>query len=107
MLVVLLCMAKANKRKKENVIYTSTASILLAWSILTWETQTVAAEIQSFENPLKSETLCAAAIVTYLALIYQRCPKAKSAKLGSPVSVIHCSAVFAKDHLKLMAIIFG
>lgn len=62
---------------------------------------------QPFENPLDSDTLCTAAIVTYLSLIYQRCSKAKTAKLGSPVSVIHCSVVFAKDHRKLMAIIFG
>lgn len=39
--------------------------------------------------------------------ICQRFSKARSAKLGSPVSVVHCSVVFAKDYLKLMAIIFG
>lgn len=39
--------------------------------------------------------------------VCQRSSGAKSAKPASPVSVSHRSLVFAKDHLKAMAVVFG
>ena len=92
---------KPNKSSK-NGLYAGTTSIELARCVRTCETWAVAAEIHS---PLlircaRRRSLHSCHCHLLGSDICQRCSKAKSVKLGSPVSVFHCSVVFAKDHLK-------
>lgn len=73
------------------------------------ETWSVAGETHSVLQILCTHhTLCAAAFVTYSVFIFAKdAAKAPSAKPGSPVPAFHCSVVFAKDHLTLVAVVAG
>jgi len=90
-----------------NVHIMQVYQLYLSWSAITWKTCTVAAELtgQIFCAVRFAPRSCHCHLLS--SDVCQRCSEARSSKLGPPVSVFNWSLVFAKDHLKAMAIIIG